>query len=214
MDELTLTEPMNRQELRALAEIETYWQRHGKWPKVITTPDFDLEESMEKESFIRGLFNRGITPPKQSELSDEFSDAQLSAILLVVDINDRRTIPAKLKSIGVNSQTWQGWMKDRNFKEYLHNLSSRTFEDALHLAQQGLLSAVQKGDVNAIKYWNELTGRAVSPEIQNARILVNRLAQVIQTYVKDPDLLMEISRGFERVMRGESPDPVVMLPSM
>lgn len=203
--------PMTSTELKGLVEIEAYWVRHGKFPKVIRTEGFNLEEAMEKESFIRGLFNRGITPPDNQQ---ELSDAQLSAILLIVDIHDRRTIPAKLKSLGISSQTWQGWMKDPYFKKFLHNLSSKNFEDALHVAQQGLLSSVERGDVNAIKYWNELTGRAVSPEIQNARVLISRLAQVIQTHIKDPDLLMAISRDFEKVMRGEQPRAVIMIPGL
>lgn len=196
--------------MRALHEIEQYWLKHGKWPKIIRTEGFDLEEALQKESFIRGLFNRGITPPANT--SGQLDEIQMAAILRVVDIHDRRSIPAKLKSIGISSQTWQGWMKDKNFRDFLHNLSTQNFEDALHIAQEGLLASVERGDVSAIKYWHELTGRAVSPEVQNARVLISRIVQVIQTHVKDEATLMAISKDFERVMRGEQPSPVVMLP--
>lgn len=198
-------------EIRGLAEIEQYWHKHGKFPKVVFTEGFDLDKALDKESFMRGLFNRGITPPNNDP---ELSDSQLAAIMTVVDINDRRSTRVKLKEIGVNQQTWQGWMRDKNFRDYLHHLSSKNFEDALHIAHQGLLSSVEKGDVSAIKYWNELTGRAVSPEVQNARILISRIVQVIQTHVKDERILMDISRDFERVMRGEQPNPVVMIEPM
>lgn len=202
---------MNAVEMRGLAYIEKFWIQHGKFPKTIPVDGFNLQEAMEKESFIRGLFNRGITPPDHSK---DLSDSQMAAILIVADHHDRRSITAKLKSIGISSQTWQGWMQDKNFKEYLHHLTSKNFDAALHVAQQGLLASVEKGDVNAIKYWHELTGRAVSPEVQNARILISRIVQVIQTHVKDEAILMAIARDFERVMKGESPSPVVMLPPL
>lgn len=205
-------ERMNATEMRALSEIEQYWLKHGKWPKRISTEGFNLEESLQKESFIRGLFNRGITPPQN--LNGNLDDAQLAAIMIVADYNDRRSLTAKLKSIGVSSQTWQGWMQDKNFKEFLHNLTSKNFDAALHVAQEGLLASVERGDVAAIKYWHELTGRAVSPEVQNARVLVSRIVQVIQTHVKDEATLMAIAKDFERVMRGEQPSSVIMLPPL
>lgn len=207
----TERKPMSAVEIRGLAEIEKYWYLHGKFPKIFSTPGFDLQSALKSESFVMGLFNRGIKIPDHSQ---ELSDAQMAAILVVVDINDRRSIPAKLKGIGINSQTWQGWMKDLNFKEYLHSLSTANFEDALHVAQQGLLSAVERGDVNAIKYYNQTTGREVAPEIQNARILISRLVQVIQSHVKDQETLTAISRDFERVMRGDAPASVGMIERM
>lgn len=204
--------PMTPVQMRALSEIEQYWIKHGKWPKIIRTEGFDLEEALQKESFIRGLFNRGITPP--GNVSGQLDDVQMAAILRVADHNDRRSIPAKLKSIGVTTQTWQGWMRDKNFKDFLHNLTSRNFDDALHTAQQGLLASVERGDVNAIKYWHELTGRAVSPEVQNVRVLIGQLVQILQMHIKDEALLMAIGKDIERVMRGEKPAPVVMLPPL
>lgn len=201
--------PMTSTEMRALSEIERYWIKHGKWPKVIQTEGFDLTQSLTKESFIRGLFNRGITPP--ANVNGDLDQAQLAAILIVADYNDRRSLTAKLKSIGVTTQTWQGWMKDRNFKDFLHSLSTQNFEDALHVAQQGLLASVDKGDVNAIKYWHELTGRAVSPEVQNVRVLISQLVQILQTHIKDEAVLVAIGKDIDRVMRGERPSSVVMI---
>lgn len=202
-------EPMTPLQVKALLEVERYWIKYGKWPKhlVATEEGFDLEEALKKESFIRGLFNRGISLP-DAKSRDNLSQPQMAAILVVADINDRRSIPAKLKSMGISTQTWQGWMQDKKFKEFLHNLTSRTFEDSLHLAQQGLLNGIEKGDVAAIKYWHELTGRAVTPEVQNARLMIGRLVQVIQTHVSDEGTLMAIARDFERIMRGEDPAPV------
>lgn len=202
--------PLDGIEIDALTYIEEFWHKHGKFPKTIPVPGFNLKKSLDKESFIRGLYNRGVRPPNTVNDAN-LSNEQLAAILIVVDIHDRRSITAKLKSVGISSQTWQGWLRDKKFKEYLHSLSTKNFEDALHIAQQGLLSSVEKGDVNAIKYWNQLTGREVNQETHNARVLISHLAQVVQTHVKDPATLMAIAKDFERVMKGEKPDPVVMI---
>lgn len=205
--------PMTPVQVRALLEIEQFWIKHGRWPKNIITEGFNLDEALKKDSFLLGLFNRGITPPANQN-NDGLSQAQMTAIMIVADTNDRRSIPAKLKSVGITSQTWQGWMQEKKFRDFLHNLTSKNFDSALHLAQEGLLTSVEKGDVAAIKYWHELTGRAVTPEVQNARLMIGRLVQVIQTHVTDDQTLMAIARDFERVMRGEDPTPVGLIPPL
>lgn len=190
-------------EVRALTLIEAFWHEHSRWPE-LDIPGFNLEQSMEKPFFIKGLANRGIPHPPAMVKRDALSNEQIAAILIVSDFGDKRSLNSKLKAIGISSQTWQGWMKDPMFKDYLHGLTTRNFEDSLHSAQQGLLASVEKGDVNAIKYWMQLTGREVSPEVQSARTMIARLIQVIQTHVKDESTLRKISKDFERVMRGDS----------
>jgi hypothetical protein len=199
---------LTQDEIQVLHHVEAYWNLHGKWPATFPRKNippvgsFVLEESLQKQKFIKGLKNRGIALP-HADLT--LTDEQLAAILAVVNIDDRRSRSAKLKDMGIAAATFAGWMKNPEFKQYLHSLSAQTFEDAIHVANEGLLKAVDKGDVNAIKYYNELTGRVVSPEVHNARVLISRLVQVIQTHVKDQGTLNLIARDFDSVMRGEEP---------
>ena len=195
-------------EIQVINWIEEWWLRRGSFPPVDQIkeffPDFDLKESLNHDLFLTSLDNRGIKLPSAD---DKLSNEQLAAIAVMANFRDPRSPIAKLRSIGVTMTKWQGWMRNKHFKEFLHDLSATNFTDSIDVAQAGLLKAVEKGNTEAVKFYLEITGRYVpqSQEVTNIRLVIARLLEVLQIHVKDPNVLRVIMSDFETVVAGGQP---------
>lgn len=209
--------PLSAYQLDIINWIEQRWSIDGKFPPVDEFKkkfgnDFILEEHLGNDTFIIALRNRGIeisvinpyAPP------DGLTTEQVAAVSLILDHTDRRSRAAKLKSLGISSVKWNGWMKNPVFKDYVHTLSAQIFGDSIDLAQEGLLKSVERGDTNAIKLYYELTGRhtADSGTVQNLKIVLARIVESVSRHVKDPEVLRAISSDFETIMAGGVPEAI------
>lgn len=203
--------PLSMPELRAVTYIEQFWNQNGKFPAYghirSKLKGVDPQELMGDPTFLAALSNRGIRVPVGGMIPDELTAEQIAAVGMVLDWHDSRSHNAKLRSLGISNIKWQGWLKNPIFKEYLHSLSTRNLDDALNVAHEGLIKATKKGDVNAIKYYMELTGRfsGDSGQTQNFRVMVQRMVETIQRHVKDPDTIRLIAADFEIIMSGGAP---------
>ena len=202
-------------EIRALDYIEQYWHDFDQLPRQDEIqddiPNFNLEKAMIKARFITALTRRGIKTPGPEERYGErikglnyegLTENQIATTVILTDFFDTRTRLAKLRQLGITTTQFNGWMRDKKFKTFFNKMSRKHFEEAEHIAREGLVKGMDRGDVSAIKYYNELTGE--SPDTQNISILLTRLVEVIQIHVKDPGTLYAIEQSFGRVMRGES----------
>lgn len=196
---------MNYNELALVNWIEEYWHENSGYPPVGRIkeefPEIDYRELKEREEFKLALKNRGIHIDRPSELTDEM----VAAILAVTTYRDGRSTNAKLKDLGISLAQWQGWMKIPRFKKYFHARSKEVFDDSVDVAHKGLLKALDRGDVNANKFYMELTGRwtPTSTSEVNVKLVLARLIEVIQLFVDDPIKLQLIAVGFDAVMKGE-----------
>jgi hypothetical protein len=173
-----------------------------------TFPDFDAVAHLRNPTFRTALINRGIKiPVEPGQRIRDLTDEQVAAIATVLNFEDKRSRSAKLKSLGISPVQWMGWMKEPKFKKFLHQLSRENFQDSVHVAHEGMLRAVDRGDTNAIKFYMELTGRYTqsTPSEQNIRIILARVIESIQRHVQDPDILRAIATDFDAIMRGEVP---------
>lgn len=209
--ELEVREPLTTQEALVIGFIEQFWNRHGFFPpptELRKRGVLDTNAFYKKPVFIKAMDARGISLPGGEGAPVDFSKSQLAAILAMTDPLDRRSAASKLKLLGVTTQQWQAWMKDDKFKDYVHELSAKNFVDGIHMAQVGLAKKLEDGDVNAIKYYYEVTGRfqgGESGNVQNVRIIITKLVEVLQRRIKDPELLAEIGRDFEIILSGGTP---------
>jgi len=195
--------------LRGLSYIEQYWHSHGEFRM---PPNFDWNKAYENESFRYGLKIRGITPPVglRTGAPVGLTDEQMAAILTVLDWEDKRTRARKLHDLGIKTSTWNGWMKDPEFRDYVMSLTVNQMQDALPVAHESLIKAMEKGSTEAIKFFMELTGRHTgdSATMQNVRMVITKLIESIQRHVKDPEVLANIQTDFELILRGGEPAPV------
>lgn len=212
-------EPLDREELEVIHFIETYWNAEDEFPSLKDLmkqfPDLDLEESFDKDTFIKALDLRGvIVPPdfdkyRSGQLTKpKMTKAQMAAVVLITDFRDRRSQGSKLKSIGVTTVQWNGWLRNAHFKKYLHDLSSKHFHDSLEVAHSGLLKKVEEGDTNAVKFYLELTGRygGENTTVENLRLVISRLVESIQKHVREPEVIAAIEADFKLIADGKQPD--------
>lgn len=187
---------MNGPELRTLAWIEQYWEQHGKFPTdsmIKQHCPVDINVCLQKVSFKYGLTNRGIVIGQRGILSPE----QIACVQVLTNFADRRTINAKLRSLGIRLATYRGWMKDEFFRNFILNSSSEDFKNASLLAKDGLYRAMEKGDTNAVKLYLELTGQYKSGQQDNtdfAQIIV-KLLEIMARHLT-PDKMAAIEDDF------------------
>jgi hypothetical protein len=213
-DEIIL-EPLNKDQLKAIAFVEHYWFKFdGHFPSreafFNRMPDFDINAALNHKTFRIALINRGIDPPV-GPLDDALLNVpqgitkeQLAAIVTVVNFEDKRTRATKFKELGVTPQKWQGWLKIPTFKQFLQELSAANLQDAMYVANEALIKAMDRGDTNAIKFYMEITGKyqAATPQTQNIRLVLARVVEAIQRHVKDPETLRLIGEDFEAILNG------------
>lgn len=206
--------------VNALNQIEQDWNATGKFK---VPAGLNIFEALDNESFQRGLKNRGIVvPPHFAQENEEdilpvgyLSRDQTAAILTLLNYEDKRSRARKLQDLGITTAQFNGWMKDPKFKDYYMDLAEKQFKDALPVAQESIIKSMEKGSVEAIKFYMEITGRHTGDTagMQNVKIIIAKLVESIQMHVKDPVALEAIATDFDNILKGGSPQPLKELES-
>lgn len=206
--------PLTPGMLLAIGFIEEHWHRYNNFPTLDKLkskfPDFNFKEAFEHETFRLALNNRGITVPINTvnpEVPTSLTQEQLAAILTVVDWNNPKPRHIKLKELGISQVKWYGWLKNSNFKSFLHEMSTTNLHDQLNVAHEGIYKAIDRGDINAIKFYLEATGRYTqqTATTQNLQTILAKIVESIQRHIKNPEILRSIALDFEAIMKGEDP---------
>lgn len=216
-------EPLNKLQLDVITYIEQIHTKSGKFPtyrKLMNLfedePGFDINAYLKHPTFRLALVNRGISAPYslntgtpeegQYEPPKNFSREQMAAITTVINFEDKRPRTVKLKELGISPAQWQGWMRDEHFKTYLQEVSTSTLQDNLYVANEGLMKAVDRGDINAIKLYLEITGRHSDdvPAMRNLKVMLSRLIESVQRHV-DPATMRLIAQDFDMIQAGGIP---------
>lgn len=194
--------------------FETYWVHHKRYPSrdtIIQEFGFTNEQISSMESsklFLKSLERRGISEP---QAVDPYSgkplgltDRQIAAIAILVNYTDNRAPVARLSMLGVGEEELQGWMNNELFKAELTRRADEAFDHVGVDATVNLARHVKNGNLNAIKFYYEVTGRAQSPEEVNVKQAMNILIEAVQKHVKDPAILKAISEEVaeQRNMKG------------
>lgn len=185
--------------------VEHYWYQNQTYPSTAAMHRWSVEQSISFDicrqlelDVTPYLYKRGITP---SKANSRLTDAQLAAANLILNFTDKRSKAKKLSSLGITTTQWDGWLRQKTFKEYLANRTGEVLDNNHDVAHLGLLSAVEKGQTQALELYYKITGlyREDSPQA-NVNLLMTLLIEVIQREVNDPDVLRRIAAGFELVM--------------
>lgn len=90
---------------------------------------------------------------------------QVKIVQLMVDIDDKRSLKAKLESINVPRRTFYNWMEDQRFREYLQSQVDLITEAKLPDAWKSLMRNIDRGETQAIKLFFELKGK-YTPKVE------------------------------------------------
>ena len=145
---------------------------------------------MNTPEFILAAKTRGISPGKMPGLSRR----QVAALEILTDPSIKGGLASRLRRAQVTAGEYRAWKKQMAFRVEFDRLTSnivRDFEADMMttLAQQGA-----DGDLNAIKYSFELTGRynPRQEEAANIGVVLAKVLEAIMLTVKDPETLQAL----------------------
>lgn len=161
----------------------------------------------------RGINIKAVAP--DSELAKAAGRSKLTPLQLIaanslLDLVDTRPTKKKLSDLGVNPYQYQSWVKDPEFKKYLTERAESMLGDVQHEAMLALVDKVMNGDMNAIKYYHEITGRFVQASSVNAgggsqhdlQQMIVRIIEIIVDEIDDFDLATRISERLKGLVMG------------
>lgn len=181
--------------------IEQVWYLNGALPTKEVTVGRGIcsgplyEESLKNETFRTAMDSRGISVRSLDDADNGvLTEEQLAAANTMLDLRDNRSQKKKLSDLGIPTQKWEAWLRDAAFQAYLRQRAENILGDNLHESHLALVDRVRSGDINAIRYYNEITGRYTprSDSQIDVNLILLRVLETIQRHVKDPATLEAI----------------------
>lgn len=195
-DEYDLTE-----EEEFLNFLEQYWYAYGSIPSQARAQELGISEELWNSSFenaefrkqclergisLRGLELNAKNEPEWKRLM--LTEEQLTVANILLDITDTRSQKKKLQDLGISTAKYQSFLKDPAYQDYITTRAEAMLGDNQHEAHIALVDRVKSGDMSAIKYFNEITGRYVPSRGEanvNVTLILMQLLEIIQRHVKD-----------------------------
>lgn len=176
------------------AQINTRFT--GLTPQLLS--DFKTNRLVLKSFKARGI----IYPPAE----DKFTQQQMHAAAIMLDLVDRRSDEKKLRDIGISTRQWAQWLLDDEFAAYLHDRSEVMLRNSTHEIHKGLMKGVRQGNLAAVRTAYEITGRYdPNKDTQiDIRSVLHTFIEVLQRYIKDPIILHQIAMDLSSVASTES----------
>lgn len=192
--------------------VEQEYLLHGLIPTAEKIEELGLatkkwySEFLTKEDVRKSLVARGVSLGEQFINGETYvlTEEQLTAANVMLDLGDNRSRKKKLADLRISTQKWEGWMKDPAFQHYVKTRAENLLGSSQHEAHLALLDTVRKGDVSAIKYFNELTGRYAPARDNNIDLpaLLMRVLEIIQRHVADDEALRSIANDMMTLANG------------
>lgn len=184
--------------------------RQGLFLEVQTVLDQDasltkaqVELIWPTDKFQKSLESRGIATTKNPNLTlrqETFLQAYLNPLNL-------KTPQVLAKQMKISLVELDGWMRQKEFAKAMSAKAQDNLEKYIPMADQALGQLVQQGDMKAITFLNQLTGR-FDPNKANSIDIVSVMMQVqdvILRHVRDPEVKRNIARELIAIANGQSP---------
>lgn len=174
----------------------------------------EYEAYLGDSGVVSALIDRGINPrhlvtKHDVEIRSKLTPIQLMVANAMLDLVDTRSQKKKLQDHGINSATYQMWLRDPEFSDYLRQRAESLIGDNQHEAMIALMDKVSGGDLKAIQYYHELTGRyvqqastPVGTNNQDLHNIVVRMVEIIIDEVDDQDTAARIADRIKGLVIG------------
>lgn len=169
-----------------------------------------VEAVWQSSKFQRSIADRGIkttTNPNLSLRQETFLQAYLNPLNL-------KTPQVLAKQMKISLTEIDGWMRDKHFASAMAAKSEDNLKKYLPIADQALGQLVQGGDMKAITFLNQLTGRFDPNAKANLDVpaLLMQVQDIILRHVRDPITKRNIGRELVALAQGQSPSTVIPEP--
>lgn len=190
---------LTERDRRIIAYCEQAWFLHSKRPSLSDLASRFNMSTKAVESFFsneivqKSFEGRGVPILQISEISSD----QILVINTMLNLSDTRSERKKLADFGVSAATWEGWKKDPKIADYMRNRSEQILAGAIPDAHLALVDKVRAGDMSALKFYYEMTGRYTGRDAGlDPRALLTKVFDIIAKHVQQPEILQAIATDF------------------
>jgi len=151
----------------------------------------------------KSLADRGIKTTEDPNLSLR-QETFLQAYLNPMNLKPPQVIAKQLK---ITTTELDGWMREKHFAGAFSAKSEENLKKYIPMADQALGQLVQQGDMKAITFVNQLTGRFDPNARQNLDVpaLMMNIQDIVLRNVRDPIIKRNIARELIALAQGHSP---------
>ena len=191
--------------------------RRGFFVEVQTALDQDqgltreeVELVWQTSKFQRSLQDRGIATTKNPNLTLR-QETFLQTYLNPMNLKPPQIIAKQLK---ISIPELDGWMRQKHFAEAMSAKSEENLRKFLPMADQALGQLVQQGDMKAITFVNQMTGRFDPNARQSVDVVALLLAvqDIVLKHVRDPITKRNIARELMAMAQGQHSSTVIPEP--
>ncbi len=132
---------------------------------------------------------------------------QLIVANTLLDLTDTRSTKKKLQDLGSSTTQYQAWLKDPVFQKYIHTRANQLIGENVHEIDLALMDKVRSGDLKAIAYVNEMTGRFVQQNSTNSggaqfdiQATIIAILEIIDDEVHDSATAVRISDRLRKLI--------------
>lgn len=213
--------PLSDVEFKVLSLCEQFFLQNQRLPDLTEVkhytalPEVIIEKAFKKKDFKEALKRRGIEEDPNPEI---LTPKQLAVANVLLDFTDRRSVDKKLRECGVNRSQYHAWIRSKPFQNYMRQRSESMIGDNSYLAHTAFVQALDRGDMNAVRVYFEMTGKVKGNQNErDYKIILMHVMESIKRHVRDPEILEAIGKdiisitGAELVSEVER-EPVPALP--
>jgi hypothetical protein len=186
--------------------IEHYGYTSTEFTQLVNTPV--VLSKLTSRGIPPHLLKKDVFTEKQAQRV-KLLPLQLKAANVLMDLTDTRPTKKKLQDIGVKTAQYQAWLKDPAFQDYLKQRAEGLLGDIQHEAALALADKVMAGDMKAIEYYNEMTGRFVrqsasgnGTSTHDVQQLIIRVIEIIVDEVPDAETANRIAGRMRGLVMG------------
>ncbi len=170
----------------------------------------EVELVWQTSKFQRSLQDRGIATTKNPNLTLR-QETFLQTYLNPMNLKPPQIIAKQLK---ISIPELDGWMRQKHFAEAMSAKSEENLRKFLPMADQALGQLVQQGDMKAITFVNQMTGRFDPNARQSVDVVALLLAvqDIVLKHVRDPITKRNIARELMAMAQGQHSSTVIPEP--
>lgn len=155
----------------------------------------------DDKDFKHYVLSRGVP---WIRVNTRLTQEQMYALSHVMDPTVPGGLRAKLRNLGIGYAKWTAWQKNPEFRQTFQTMSEDALQEHMPLIQQALIQTAEKGDMNAIKFAYEITGKW-DPNSKAAIDVMNVLSRVVEIITKHVDNPITLAKiGSEVQMLAQS----------
>lgn len=185
--------------------IETYYNQMESLPSLERLKNEFPEKTVNaiKADVIAAaarLETKGYGITKRDYLTPE----QLAVANSIMNLADKRSITKKLQDFGVSAAKYANWKKNPIFNGYLRERTEAQLGESIPDVHLALIDAATSGNIQAIKFLYEITGRHTAHSEQNLNVgmVLTGVIEAVARHVKDPETLQKIAGEIQEVSQG------------